>query len=380
MAPRIILAGGGTGGHLYPALNLAAAIRARAPAAELLYLGSERGLEARVLPDRDLPYRLLPVLPIHRSRPWRNLRWLVRTGPVVSGLRRAFREFDPSLVVGTGGYVSGPPLLYGRLSGRRTALQEQNAAPGLVTRVMARWVDQIHLGFPEAADRIRPGPRTRVHDFGNPVPPPGDGGRHPAFRDPGRIVLVVGGSQGARGLNRRLLEDLRMAQGWPGDDVRLVWIAGEEHAAELRRAVAGLPVTDRIRVLPFVEDLAAEMGKVSLAVSRAGAMLVSELAAAGVPSVLVPFPGAAGGHQRENAGRMVESGAALLCEEEALAPGELWSRVSEILSDPERRERMARAAKSRGRPHAADRIARSLLSLAAGQTPAAPEGGGEDDR
>lgn len=361
MAPRILLAGGGTGGHLYPALNLAEALRAREPEVELLYLGAERGLEARVLPERDLPYRLLPMLPIHRARPWRNLRWLGRVGPVTAGLRRVFREFDPSLVVGTGGYVSGPPLLYARVSGRRTALQEQNAEPGLVTRVMSRWMDEVHLGFPEAAGRLAFGADTRVRTFGNPVPPRARG-RHPAFGTDGRIVLVVGGSQGARSLNRRLMSDLRQAGEWPAD-VRLVWIAGEDHAEGLRREVREVPEAERIRVLPFVENLAGELDRVSLAVSRAGAMLVSELAAAGVPSILVPFPGAAGGHQRENARRMVGSGAAVLCEEEVLAPGELWSRMVSLLEDEDRLETMAAAARERGRPEAAKRIAASLLEL-----------------
>ncbi len=377
MAPRILLAGGGTGGHLVPALNLARALEALEPGVELLYVGAERGLEARVLPDRGLPHHLLPMLPIHRSRPWRNARWLIRAGPVALGLRRIYHRFDPCLVVGTGGYASGPPLLYGRLTGRATALQEQNARPGLVTRWMARHVDQVHLGFPEAAAELGVGPGTRVLAHGNPVRLPGSASRHPAFGGEERIVLVVGGSQGASGLNRRLLDDLRAAGGWPAD-VRLVWIAGEAHADALRDRVEELPAADRIRVLPYVEELAGQLDRVSLAVSRAGAMLVSELAAAGVPSVLVPFPGAAGGHQRENARRMSEAGAALMHREGALAPGQLWGSVVELLEDESRRRRMARAARERGQPDAAERIAGDLLALASG-TRTAGAGGGPDD-
>lgn len=394
MPPRFLVAGGGTGGHLYPALNLADALRERAPDVEVSYVGAERGLEADVLPERDLPYTLLPSLPIYRSRPWRNLRWLVRAPGVVDGLRRLFRDLDPEVVVGTGGYAAGPPLLWARLTGRATALQEQNAAPGMVTRVMAPWVDQLHLGFPEAEDRVRAGRSTRVFTFGNPVrvrprggadgptggAPGPEAGRessadelHPAFRGRGRIVLVAGGSQGARGLNRRWLEDLRRVEAWPAD-LRVVWIAGRRHADSLQEEVAELTFGHHVRVLGFVPELAAQLHRVDLAVSRAGAMFLSELAVAGAPAVLVPFPAASGGHQGANARCFAREGAAVVREEESLGPGDLWRLVATITSDRERRTRMARAARSRGRPDAAARIAGSLLELADGRAARGEDG------
>lgn len=378
MRTRILLAGGGTGGHLYPALNLASALRRRAAEEpRLMYVGAERGLEARVLPERDLPYRLLPMHPIYRSRTWRNWRLLAGLPAVWWGLRKAFRDLEPHLVVGTGGYASGPPLLYGRRTGRATALQEQNAAPGLVTRWMASRVDQVHLGFPEARGLIRPDRETRVFSHGNPVDvdPAGERERPPWWPE-GRVALVVGGSQGARGLNGRLLEDLRSAERWPGQEVQLVWIAGPAHVDVVRQGVAETPWADRVRVVPFVEGLGGLLSGVELAVCRAGAMFVSELTAAGVPSVLVPFPDAAGGHQEENARRLAQAGAAEVRLEEELAPGELWEAVCGVLGDPERRDAMASAAAERGRPDAADRIADDLLALAARR--AGPEG--EDGR
>ncbi len=365
MRTRIMLAGGGTGGHLYPALNLAAALRRRArEEPRLLYVGAERGLEATVLPERDLPHRLLPMRPIRRSRPWRNWR-LLATAPVVWwGLRQAFRDLEPHVVVGTGGYASGPPLLYGAASGRATALQEQNAAPGLVTRWMSLRVDQVHLGFPEARGTLRVQSDTEVFSFGNPVDVRGADASPPPWWPEGRIVLVVGGSQGARDLNRLLLQDVRKAESWPGKDVWLVWISGPAHEDEVREGVAVAPGVDRIRVAPFVEGLAALLPTVELAVCRAGAMFVSELTAAGVPSVLVPFPGAAGGHQEENARRLADAGAAEMRLQSRLEPGDLWGLVQEILDDPERHESMAEAARGRGAPGAADRIADELLRLA----------------
>ncbi len=383
--PRILLAGGGTGGHLYPALNLAEALVRVEPTVDLFLLGARRGVEARVLPGRGLPYRLLPLQPIWRSRPWRNWRLVASTPAVTAGLASTFAGFDPHLVVGTGGYVSGPAVLWGRLAGRATAIQEQNAEPGLVTRWLARWVDQVHLGYPEAEEALATGAGTRVFAYGNPVAPsaPGEtaasdageatrrgaGGRPAAsdFEWPrGRILLVTGGSQGARGLNDRLLADLERAAGtWPlPEDVRVVWIAGPAHIHRVAERVAALAWSERIQTVPFIEGLGARLGRVSLAVARAGAMFVAELAAAGVPSILVPFPAAAGGHQTANARAMERAGASVVREEAELRPGELLSLAARILGDEPRRARMAEATRSRGAPDAADRIATELLSLA----------------
>jgi len=361
-APRVLLTGGGTGGHLHPALNLADALRRRRSGVELLYVGARRGLESAVLPGRDLPHRLLPIHPIRRRRPWRNWRLAVWAPAAAVGARRIGRSFDPHVVVGTGGYASGPMVLWARLADRPLALQEQNVEPGLVTRWMAGSADQIHLGFPEAEARLSPGPGTEVHAWGNPVAPPG-GPSTFDWPEEGRVALVAGGSQGARRLNERLLADLREIRAWP-TDLTLVWIAGRDHAADLRSGVEQLPWGDRVRVTPWIEDLGRQLGRVDLAIARAGAMFVSELAAAGVPAVLVPYPSAAGGHQRANARALEEAGAAIVREEEALGEGQLWAEASRILADAERRETMAAAARDRGDPEAADRIADAVLELA----------------
>ena len=367
---RVLIAGGGTGGHLYPALNLAAAVRDQDPAARVVLLGAERGVESRVLPRSGESWRLLPMEPLRRGRPWRNWR-LAATAPAVArGLHRLFRELDPQVVVGTGGYASGPAVLAGLASGRRTALQEQNAVPGLVTRLLADRVDRVFLGYPEAASGLRTGARTRVLAWGNPVAPArpagetGSAGSKGFAWPEGRIVAVIGGSQGARGLNERLLADLATAPAWPRD-ATLVWITGPAHHADVEAGVAALPYADRIRAVPYVDELGARLGGVTLAVSRAGAMFCSELAAAGVPAILVPFPASAGGHQRRNASALAAAGAARVLEEGAMASGELWGAVLELLEEERSLAAMAAAMRARGRPDAAARIARELLDLVA---------------
>ncbi|MDT8435493.1 MAG: UDP-N-acetylglucosamine--N-acetylmuramyl-(pentapeptide) pyrophosphoryl-undecaprenol N-acetylglucosamine transferase [Gemmatimonadota bacterium] len=363
---RFVIAGGGTGGHLVPALNLAAALGRADASARVTVVGAERGIEARVLPESGLSWSLLPMEPLRRSRPWRNWRVAATAPRVLGGLRRLFRDVAPDVVVGTGGYASGPVVLYGILTGRATALQEQNAQPGLVTRWLAPRVDRVYLGYPEAAGRLRPGRRTVVHAWGNPVAPPTAGAPDPEeFRWPaGRVVAVIGGSQGARGLNERLLRDLEASDRWP-EGVSLVWVAGPAHHAAVADRVERLPVAPRIRVVPWVPDLGRRLTGLTLAIGRAGAMFCAELAAAGVPAVLVPFPAAAADHQRRNAAALADAGAAVLREEERLRDGELWETVTSLLADESRRAAMSRAMAERGRPEAADRIARDLVELAA---------------
>lgn len=373
---RILVAGGGTGGHLFPALNLVAAMRRAEPDINLLMIGARRGVEARVLPEEDVPFELLPLHPIYRSHPWRNWKLAASVIPVARALQRTIKRFDPQLVVGTGGYASGPAVAAGLLAGRHTALQEQNANPGMVTIRLAPYVDQIHLGYPEAKILLKPGPSTRVFTYGNPVARPSDPGSLASYDWPaGRVVAVLGGSQGALGINERLLADLEASVEWPAG-ASLVWISGPAHAERVRAAVQRLPNRDRIHVVPFIQGLGSQLDRITLAISRAGAMTTSELAVSGVPSILVPLPSAAADHQTRNAMALERAGGARTLEERHLSPGELWDTVLELMSSPERLAVMGESMRSRGRPDAADRIAAELLSLAWGEV--LPDGGNHD--
>jgi UDP-N-acetylglucosamine--N-acetylmuramyl-(pentapeptide) pyrophosphoryl-undecaprenol N-acetylglucosamine transferase len=344
-----------------PALNLAAALTRAEPDVRLMLVGAERGIEAGILPDTGYEYRLLPIQPLYRSRPWRNWRMAAGSPAVLAGLQRAFRDLDPSLVLGTGGYASAPAVAWSLASGRPTALQEQNAMPGMVTRLFARHADQVHLGYPEARKHLRFGRRTRVIDSGNPVrtEPPGESYDWPVAR----VVLVMGGSQGARGLNERLLAGLGPPGEWP-TDVDVVWIAGAANEASVRQRVIEAGWSERIRVEAFIPDLGPQLHQVTLAVCRSGAMTCAELAAAAVPAIFVPLPTAAGDHQMFNARALEDAGAALVRRESEVEGGDVWATVRDLLADEASRERMARRMAARGRPDAADSIATELLRLA----------------
>ncbi len=368
---RILLAGGGTGGHLYPALNLAAALRALDPGVALLLVGSRRGIESRVLPERNVPYRLLPMQPIYRSRPWRNLRLLASAPAVGWMVSEIFRSFRPHLVVGTGGYASAPAVAWAVAKRIPTALQEQNAYPGMVTRMLSKRVDQLHLGYPEALRHLSPGAHTEVRSHGNPVALMRDTDRgtvrtaseHGYTWPPGRVVLVTGGSQGARGINEALLRSFDSAPDWP-QDVSVVWVTGPAHSDAIGKRVSGTRWAKHIDVVPYIEDLGSQLRNVTLTIARAGAMSLAEVTAAGVPAVLVPLPTSAAGHQLANARALANAGAAVVREEDELADGDLWSVAREVLDDPERLAGMATASRERGSPNAALQVAADLLRLA----------------
>lgn len=370
--PRILFAGGGTGGHLYPALALAKAFGDRPGGADVFFLGARRGVEARVLPERGVPHRLLPFEPIRRSRVWENWRLVPSLAGVLLGIREVFRDFRPDLVVGTGGYASGPVVAWGIARGVPTAVQEQNSYPGLTTRWVASRVGQIHLAFPEALRYMKPGPRTEVFELGNPIQPPdpsidrADARRRFGLGD-GTVVLVVGGSQGARPVNEALLGDLAgVAAGTSPPrpaGMEILWATGPAHHERAAAEVARLGVGDWVRVEPYIHDMPGALAAADVAVSRAGAMALAELCAWGIPSLLVPYPFAAANHQYHNAKALADADAALMLTERELMPGRLWEALTTLAGDEARRVEVARRARERGHPHAAREIVEKLSLL-----------------
>lgn len=375
MVYRAIIAGGGTGGHLYPALNLAQGLRRFArDEIEILLVGAKRGVEARVLPERGVAHRLLPLEPIYRSRPWRNWRLLRSAIAVSKEIRRLFDTFTPHLVVGTGGYAAGPVVAWAAVRGIRTALQEQNSYPGLTTRWLAPYVDQLHLGYEEAMRYLWPGPETVVSVHGNPIswpdePPGDDSVRNELGLAPGRVVLVVGGSQGARPLNEALLQAIEAVNAGElprlQPDVQVLWATGPKHHAHIAGRLGRLGGCVPVRTVPYIAEMERALSVTTLAISRAGALTLSELCAWGIPSLLVPLPHAAAGHQLHNARALEADGAAIVVEESELkaSPGGFWRKLVDLLNAPWDLEEMGRASMALGNPQATEQIASDLWDL-----------------
>ncbi len=342
-----------------PALALA---RAAADAGhEPVMIGAARGIEAQILPSYPFRFHLLPLEPIYRRAWWRNLRWPVVLWRVWRAVVRLLDAERPALAIGTGGYAAGPVLWFARRRGIPTVLQEPDAFPGLTTRLLARHARQVHLGFPEARARLRPGPGTEVFALGNPIAPPRRIERAAALatfglRPDRPTVFLFGGSQGARALNEALAGALDAA---PLANVNLLWGTG---TAQHER-YAALAVPARVEVRGFFDPIAPAYAAADLVVCRAGAMTIAELCAWGKPSVLVPLPTAAADHQTFNARALAAAGASVVLLERDLSPAALARVVGELVADRARLASLAAAAERRGHPDAARAVMSNILTL-----------------
>ena len=368
---RVLFAGGGTGGHLYPALALADALKAERPDVQPYFVGALRGVESRVLPQRDVPHTLLPIEPIYRDRIWRNARQISAVTRTLFGLHRVFRRERPALVVGTGGYASGPACAFALTRGVPVALQEQNSYPGATTKMLSRWARQVHLGFAEAEKHLKIGERTRVYALGNPIKPPleidrGEARRNFGLEEEGTVLLVVGGSQGARAVNHALLGALDAVA--RGDfqrpaGLQILWATGPTHIETVSTHLAQYEDMRWGHAFGYIENMPYALASADVAISRAGAMGTAELLAWGIPAVLVPLPTSAANHQVYNAEALAAAGAAVSLLEQDATPELLWSTLRAIVEDHALRAQMAERARERARPDAAREIARELLTL-----------------
>lgn len=350
----VLIAGGGTGGHLMPALAIAAAVRRPHPEWRAVLVGALRGIEAELLPTREVPFHLLHAEPLYRRQWWKNLKWPVLAFRLLREVDQVLDAERPAVVVGTGGYVSGPVVWRAARRGIPTAMLELNAYPGLAARRLAGSVREIWLGSPEARRHLRPGPRTAVLDTGTPITPPDPALRAEASRhfglDPSRpVLLVTGGSQGALPLNRVVADWVE--SGGPGMP-QVLWATGRS-TFERFRALHRPP---EVQVHAFLDPIAPAYAVADLTLTRAGMMTLAELCAWGIPSIVVPLPSAAADHQTPNARAMEEAGAAVHLPQVELTAPRLGTLVTSLLSDRQRLAAMRSAALGRAQPEATERI------------------------
>ena len=359
-----MFAGGGTGGHLYPGLAIARAMVRLAPEVEPFFVGALRGVERDVLPKTEFEHLLLDLHPIYRQRPWKSWRTVRGLGSAWRALARENRITPPATVIGTGGYASGAALAFALTHRIPIQLQEQNSVPGITTRFFARRARAVYLGYPEARAKLHPGAHTQLFDSGNPIEPPPT--PRPSRADAraswgfpasgGRVLLAFGGSQGARPLNDAIAS--LVDAGLP-PELFVIWGTG-------RASYDGYAKYEspRVRVRPYLAPIRNAYAAADLALTRAGALTVAELCAWGIPSLLVPLPTAAADHQRANARALEAAGAAQMLEQSTLTASSLGHAIAGILTTPNQLAIMAESAASRGRPDAAERIARWVLTIA----------------
>lgn len=360
----ILLAGGGTGGHLMPALAIAAEVGRLEPEWRFVFAGARRGIEAQVLPQRGVSHRLLPLEPLYRRQWWHNVRWVVQGPRLAVAVNQLLRDVRPAAVIGTGGYASGPVVWAASRRGIPTGILELDVQPGLATRFLSSRVREIWTAAPETIAALAPAVRARAVVTGAPIVAPDPARRGAALQrfglDGSRPVLVVtGGSQGSLVINR-------LIAAWLGAggarDAQVVWATGRGTYSEF----APLHDPPRVVVTPFLDPMSDAWSVADLCVARAGMMTIAELCAWGIPSVLIPLPTAAADHQTHNARALVTSGAALMLQQGGLTAAVLGTALAGLLQDSAQRATMARAAAARGRPDAAAAIARRVVRLAAG--------------
>jgi len=358
------MVGGGTGGHVYPAIAIADAVRDLRPDARIVFAGTQDRLEARAVPEAGYALHPITAQGLQRRATAANLLLPVR---VAQGLVQSWRlvgAIEPDVAVGTGGYVAAPVLMAAWLRGRPLLVQEQNAYAGLTNRVLSRFASRVHLAFPEATDWV-PGDCAVVS--GNPtrrsLRKPDPGRRQDARRDfdlpeNGRVVLVMGGSLGSAAINGAVEHHLEafLAE----DDVHVIWQAGARYYDALVDEIDAHP---RLRLVEYIDRMGAAYAAADLVVCRAGALTCSELTVTGTPAVLVPSPNVTADHQTKNARSLEQAGAAVLLPESDL-DAQLAETVRALLDDPETRDRMTEAAREHAHPDAAETIARDVLALA----------------
>ena len=360
---RIMFAGGGTGGHLYPGLAIARALKKADPKIEPFFVGARRGIEREVLPQVGWAFELLDLHPLYRSRPWEN--WKTIRGAVSSWRMIAgeVRSEPPACVVATGGYASGLALAYAAAHDIPIVLQEQNTFPGITTRFFSRFAAQIHLGFPEARRHISPSKKTEVFDSGNPIePPPADafekGAARPKWGFPssgGSVLLVYGGSQGSKAINDVVAAWI---EGGLPADLFVIWATGKANYDDLARHES-----PRVKVRAYIAPISEAYRAADFALTRAGAMATAELCAWGIPAITVPLPTAAADHQTANAKALAASGAAEMIRQSDLTSESLSRAVESLLSNPAKLASMRAKALERARPTAAADIAQQILRL-----------------
>jgi UDP-N-acetylglucosamine--N-acetylmuramyl-(pentapeptide) pyrophosphoryl-undecaprenol N-acetylglucosamine transferase len=362
---RMLIAGGGTGGHLFPGLALAEEVKTRHPRNEVLFVGTPRGLEMRIVPRNGFPLELIDVGPLKRQGTLGTLRGLGRLPRALWQSQRVLRRFDPDVVVGVGGYASGPVVMAAWMMRIPTAVQEQNALPGFTNRTLGHFARACFIAFDEARAGFPP---ARTHLLGNPIRRAFlDNYLHSKEPSGERLsILVTGGSQGAHVLNLRVAEALERLAPELGPRLSVVHQTGEKDLPEIAGRYQALKGSGLdARAAAFIDDMAKAYAQADLLVCRAGATTIAELTVCKKPAILVPFPYAADDHQTVNARSMVMSGAAILLPERALTGEKLAAELRGLSEDRERLRRMARQSGLLGRPEAAREIAEVCVSLCA---------------
>jgi UDP-N-acetylglucosamine--N-acetylmuramyl-(pentapeptide) pyrophosphoryl-undecaprenol N-acetylglucosamine transferase len=352
---RVIIAGGGTGGHLFPGLAVAEELQTRGH--EVRFVGTRQGIEARAVPAAGYALDFIDIRGIKRMGFKGTISGLFRVPKALQQSRRILKQQRPDVVMGVGGYASGPMVLMAALAGTPTAILEQNSVPGFTNKTLGRFVKLIFGAFETAKQSF---PQNKYRLVGNPVRKRVRDILSQASGRDGEGLLVVGGSQGAHAVNELVFDAMKVLHA-VGRTPRLLHQTGEKDREALARRYGEAAIGGDVRA--FIDDMGAAYRDAALVVARAGASTLAELTLIGKPAILIPLPTAADDHQTVNARELADAGAARLLAQKETTPARLAEAVRTLLDDGDERARMGAAARALGRPRAHADIADALESL-----------------
>lgn len=361
MAHKILISGGGTGGHIFPAVSIADEIRRREPDADIRFVGALGRMEMERVPAAGYPIEGLPVAGFDRKRLWRNIPVLFKLWKSMRKARRIVRDFAPDIAIGVGGYASGPVLKAAQRRDVPTLIQEQNSYPGVTNKLLAKKARAICVAYP---DMERYFPADRIITTGNPIRhallecklTQAEAKRKLGFDPEKPLVVALGGSLGARTINESIEASLPMLA---EKGIDLLWQTGKLYADECAPKAAPYP---NVKAMAFVDDMGAAYAAADLVVARAGAGTISEIEALGRPSILIPSPNVAEDHQRHNAEALATRDAAVMILD-ADARQHLSDAIAALINDPQRRRQIAGAAASMALTGSAETIADEAFKL-----------------
>lgn len=360
---KIVISGGGTGGHIYPALALIREIQKETDDAEFLYIGTNNGLESKLVPRENIPFKSIHITGFKRKLSFDNVKTVYRFLKGVSDSKKIIKEFKADVVIGTGGYVCGPVVYAAAKLKIPTIVHEQNSVPGLTNKFLSRYVNKVAVCFEEAEDYF---PKNKVVFTGNPratevLGKDGVQGRlSVGLSATGPAVLIFGGSRGARPINEAVVKSLSDFSKKP---YQVLYVTGDVHFDAVVKEAELVGSPKNVIIKPFIHNMPEVLAGIDLVVSRAGATTLAELTSLGIPSILVPSPYVTNNHQEKNARSLSDHGAAELLLERDLNAKSLVKQIDRILLDKENLAAMKTKAKKMGVPDSAKRLFEVIKQL-----------------
>lgn len=363
MTKRIVISGGGTGGHIYPAIAIANALKAEDSSVEILFVGAEGKMEMEKVPKAGYRIIGLPIVGIKREVSLENVAFPVKLTRSLLKARSVLREFRPDVAVGVGGFASGPLLMVASLLGIPTLIQEQNSYAGITNKLLARRAKTICVAYPGMEAFFA---RKKIKLLGNPVRSDilnstskrPEAVAHFGLDDHRKTLFVMGGSLGARSINESIREGLKKLN---DAGYQVLWQTGKAYIETAREAIAHVR-SDRVKAFDFIYDMDLAYAAADVVISRAGALSVSELCLAAKPAILVPFPAASEDHQTKNAMSLIRQSAALLVAD-SHASRDLVETAIRLMEDPQKQKELRRNISTLARPDAAKQIAHEVIHL-----------------